>query len=140
MKEPRAFLDTNVLVYAHAPDETSRQRVALHLIERLGKSKSAVISLQVLQEFCNVAIKKLRMRHSELRVCLDDLQRMECVKPNAQLVHAAIDLHERYSISFYDAMIVAAAQAANCAVLYSEDLQAGASFGGVKVVNPFAQA
>lgn len=140
MREPRSFLDTNVLVYSQSPDEPRRQRQALELIERLGLAKAGVISLQVQQEFCNVALKKLRMPYDQLRARLSKLERLECVKPSAQLIHTAIDLHERHSISFYDAMIVAAAQAANCALLYSEDLQAGASFGNVRVVNPFADA
>jgi predicted nucleic acid-binding protein len=134
----RAFIDTNVLVYAEASDLPAKQRAALDLLRQLYEQASGVLSTQVLQEYCNVALKKLRMPAQQLRTRLDLYEQFEIVQVTPVIVRAGLDLHQTRSLGFYDALIVASAQTAGCNVLFSEDLNTGEKMGPVRIVNPFA--
>ncbi len=134
----RCFIDTNILVYADSPDSPDKQRLALTLLRRLGDARAGVISTQVLNEYCNVALNKLKLPHATLRARLAFWQKQfQVCLVTPEVVTQAVDLHQTRSISFYDALIVANAQTANCEVLYSEDMNEGEVMGGVKLVNPF---
>lgn len=134
----RCFVDTSVLVYAEASDLPAQQRAALDLLKRLYAQASGVLSTQVLQEYCNVALKKLRMPAQQLRTRLDLYEQFEIVQVTPVIVRVGLDLHQTRSVGFYDALIVASAQTAGCNVLYSEDLNTGEKMGPVRIVNPFA--
>ncbi|CAN7686939.1 PIN domain-containing protein [Pseudorhodoferax sp. LjRoot39] len=134
----RSFIDTHVLVYAEASDLPAKQRVALDLLKRLYEEASGVLSTQVLQEYCNVAPKKLRMPAQRLRARLDLYEQFEIVQVTPVIVRAGLDLHQTRSLAFYDALIVASAQTAGCNVLFSEDMNAGEKMGPVRIANPFA--
>ncbi|HSI58708.1 MAG TPA: PIN domain-containing protein [Ideonella sp.] len=133
----RSFLDTNVLVYADAADEPDKQRCALTLIAEHRRAGTGVLSTQVLQEYANVALRKLKLPAALVRERLAFHSRFEVVPATARLIAEALDLHVLHSVSFYDALIVQAAIASGCARLLSEDMQDGASFGGVRIANPF---
>jgi predicted nucleic acid-binding protein len=132
----RSFIDTNILVYAQSPDEPIKQRKALNLLHELHKTATGVISTQVLQEFANIAIKKLGLPAQNVREQLLFWERFEVVQITPTIIHTALDIHQTRKLSFYDALIRASSQVANCAVLYSEDMNAGGVVGGVKLVNP----
>lgn len=134
----RSFIDTNVLVYAEASDAPTKQRAALALLKQLYEQGSGVLSTQVLQEYCNVGLKKLRLPAQLLRARLDLYEQFEVVQVTPTIVRAGLDLHQTRSIAFYDALIVASAQTAGCSVLYSEDLNTGEKMGPVRIVDPFA--
>jgi predicted nucleic acid-binding protein len=134
----RSLLDTNVLIYADTPEEPVKQRRALDVIRRLRASGEAVLSTQVLQEFVNVALRKLHLPPPLVRERLAFYRRFDLVLNTPDLMSGALDLHVLHSLSFYDALIVQAASASGCAVLLSEDMQAGAVIAGVRVENPFA--
>ena len=134
----RSFIDTNILVYAQSPDEPHKQRQALDLLHELHKTATGVISTQVLQEFANIAIKKLGLPSQNVREQLLFWERFEVVQITPTIIHTALDIHQTRRLGFYDSLIRASAQIANCAVLYSEDMNAGEVVGGVKLVNPFA--
>ena len=133
----RSFIDTNILVYAEASDEPAKQRVALDLLKQLFETTSGVLSTQVLQEYCNVAIKKLKLPPAHIRAQLDLYEQFEVVQVTPAIIRAGLDLHQTRSVSFYDAIVLASAQTAGCSVLLSEDMNAGELVGGVRVVNPF---
>jgi predicted nucleic acid-binding protein len=133
----RAFIDTNVLVYAAAKDEPTKQRVALKLLKRLYEQTSGVVSTQVLKEYCNVALKKLKLAPDHLRAQLEIYEQFEVVQVTPAIIRAGIDLHQTRKLAFYDALIVASAGVAACTVLYTEDMNAGERIGGVALVNPF---
>lgn len=133
----RSFIDTNVLVYAEASDEPAKQRIALDLLKELFETTSGVLSTQVLQEYCNVAIKKLKLPPAHIRAQLDLYEQFEVVQVTPAIIRAGLDLHQTRSVSFYDAIVLASAQTAGCSVLLSEDMNAGELVGGVRVVNPF---
>lgn len=134
---PLAFFDTNVVLYSDdmaspAKHATARALLKSHLID-----DAAVFSLQVLQEYYAVATKKLKIDPTIAQQKVELLGDAKIIRFSSADVIAAIELHRLGNISFWDALIVHAARISGAAVLYSEDLHAGASFGGVKVVNPF---
>ena len=133
-----AFFDTNVLVYADdAGSPKKRDRAIALFVEHL-RGGTAVVSLQVLQEYFAAATRKLRVTPETAQRKVEILARARVVRFQASDVIAAIELHRLTQISFWDALIVHAARSAGAAVLYSEDLQPGGVLGGVRVVNPFA--
>ncbi len=136
----RSLLDTNILVYADAADDPAKQRRAVELITGLRASGSAVLSTQVLQEYVNVALRKLRLPHALIRDRLNFYRRFDVVPASADLIAGALDLHLLHSLSFYDALVVQAAAASGCQRLLSEDMQHGATFRGVRIENPFLAA
>jgi predicted nucleic acid-binding protein len=136
----RSFIDTNILVYAEAVDEPVKQKLALALLKELFDNTCGVLSTQVLKEYCNVAIKKLRLPPEHIRAQLDLYCQFEVVQVTPALIRAGLDLHQTRKLAFYDAVIVAGAQAAGCATLFSEDMNAGQVIAGVRLLNPFDTA
>ena len=132
-----SFIDSNVLIYAEASDEPKKQSIALALLRDLKLSGEGVISTQVLQEYANVALRKLGLDANHVRHQLGAHLQFEVVQVTPAIIQGALDLHQTRSLSFYDAMIVQAASVAGCKELFSEDLNAGEVINGVKIVNPF---
>lgn len=134
------FIDTNVFVYAFDEEDIQKSAKARQLLTQLSSSKKAYISTQVVQEFCNVALQKsiVPLKPDGVREVLRTLLTpLLAHKPDELFYARVISTFERYSLSFYDAAIVQAAIDLRCTVLYSEDLQDGATYGRVRVVNPF---
>ena len=134
----RSFFDTNLLVYADAGDEPTKQQRAIHLIKTHRADGTAVLSTQVLQEYVNVALRKLRLPVPLIRERLGLYSRFDLVPATPEVIEGALALHVLHGTSFYDALILQAAIASGCSVLLTEDMQAGAVIGGVKIVDPFA--
>jgi predicted nucleic acid-binding protein len=132
-----AFFDTNVLVYADDASAPKKQSRSIKLFaEHLG-SGTAVLSLQVLQEYYAVVTRKLGVLPELAQRKVQTLARSRVVRFEAADVIAAIELHRFTQLPFWDALIAHAARSAGAAVLYSEDFQAGPLVAGVRVVNPF---
>ena len=134
-----AFLDTNIFIYAYDRRDPVKQSVAANLIRDLGPD-NAVISYQVVHEFFNIALTKSRvvLAIPEAQSLLHTVFRPLLKVPSTvSLVNGALQLQQRYLLSWYDSLIVAAAQQAGCRTLYSEDLQHGQKFDAVTVTNPF---
>jgi predicted nucleic acid-binding protein len=134
------FLDTNIFVYARDSRDLRKQRIAQELIAELIRGQKGLISTQVLQEFCNVMLKKAEepMTPQDLDELLTDvLFPMLRQGPSPDFYRRALRFFEQESISFYDALIVQAALDLGCKTLYSEDLQHGRKFGKLTVKNPF---
>jgi predicted nucleic acid-binding protein len=137
----RCFVDTNILVYAHDRSAGSKHQRARQLIEDLWSSGQGVLSTQVLQELC-ISVRRKASRPlsvEETRRLLQDYLSWEIVVNTPASVLQALDIEARYKISFWDALIVQAAESSGVAILYSEDLASGQSYGSIRVVNPFAQ-
>lgn len=137
LAKERCFIDTNVLVYADSGDEPVKQRIALTLLNQLRLNQKGVLSTQVLTEYCNVALNKLKLPHADIREQMQFWQQYEVVQVTPDIIHAGLDLHQTRSLGFFDALIVAAAKTSGCTVLYSEDMNAGEMVNGVRIVNPF---
>lgn len=135
----KAFVDSNVLVYAHQQNAGEKHRKAQELLGTLWREKRGVLSTQVLQEFCVNVRRKVNppVGWDETRQAIRDFMSWETVLNNANSIFLAMELERRYRLSFWDAMIVQAAESGGCEVLYSEDLSHGQEYAGVLVVNPF---
>ncbi len=127
------FLDTNILVYAFAADDRRSARAEALMAE------GGVIGVQVLNEFTNVVRRKLHWQWRQMEaafVVIEEL--LGPARPLTTAIHArAVVLARDHKLSFYDALIVAAALDAGCAELCSEDLQHGQKFGNLRIDNPF---
>ncbi len=132
------FLDTNVLVYTIDSNDPLKQSRARETLRTLAHQGSPIISTQVLMEFYNVAANKLTIDKVDARRFVEDFSRMHVVAVDVPLIKRAIDTSILAQLSFWDALIVSAAEQAGCSVLLSEDLNAGQTINGVKIVNPFA--
>jgi predicted nucleic acid-binding protein len=136
----RAFLDSNIFVYSVDQRDPLKQSIANDLFRSLAIEGHAVISYQVIQEFFNWALVKssIKMTADEARhYLITTFRPLHVVPPSIALITDAIRIQDRYRLSWYDSLIVAAAQYAGCKLLYSEDLQHGQQFGAVTVSNPF---
>ncbi len=136
----RFFLDTNVFVYSFDHSAPAKARVARQLIRRAVATRKGIVSYQVAQEFFNVAL--LRFKHpmavAEAEQYLATVFRpLLAIHSSQALYSEALRLRDRFKLSWYDALIVAGALEGQCAILYSEDLQAGQHFGDLEVQNPF---
>ena len=133
MRAVDAFFDTSVLLYLLSTDAGKADRVEALLAER------GTISVQVLNEFAAVAIRKLKMPLPEVREVIDTIRAVCDVEPVTIAAHdRALAIVERYGFSLYDSLLVAAALIAGSNVLYSEDLQHGPLVERqLRVVNPF---
>ena len=133
----RSFLDTNILVYMDDSDFPEKRALALALVGECGRKGQAVVSTQVLQEYFNTAIRKLGLDPTIARRKVELLARFDLVQIRLPDILGAIDLYRFHSLSFWDALILRAAQTSNCRILYSEDFQHGQVFDGVEIVDPF---
>ena len=127
------FFDTNILIYAFAADDR-RSAQAEALI-----ADGGVIGVQVLNEFTNVTRRRMHWQWGQIEaalVVIEDL--LGPAHPLTPAIHArAVVLARDHELSFYDALIVAAALEADCDVLCSEDMQHGQKFGALRIENPF---
>jgi predicted nucleic acid-binding protein len=134
----RSFVDTNVLVYAEASDAPQKQQNALALLKGLYEEGLGVLSTQVLQEYCNVALKKLKLPAQYVRSQLDFYEQFEVIQVTPAIIRAGLDLHQTRSVSFFDAIVLASAHTSGCSVIWTEDMNAGEVINGVRISNPFA--
>lgn len=136
---PLQFVDTNILVYAQDSTAGHKHRVAQELMRELWRTKNGCLSIQVLQEFYVVVTRKVaRPLSSEAAAdIIADLGVWTVYRPGVEDVLEAIQLHGRYQIAYWDAMILTCAARLGCATLWSEDLNLGQSYNGVVVANPF---
>jgi predicted nucleic acid-binding protein len=140
----RVFFDTNVLVYCFDSSVPLKQSRAKDLIAQALNTRQGVVSYQVVQEFCNVACQSQRLGQ---RLCLPHerilayvklvLQPMNHVAPSPELLETALMIRRETGFAFYDSLVIATAQAAQCQILYSEDMHHGQLVGSVRIVNPF---
>jgi predicted nucleic acid-binding protein len=133
-----AFFDTNVLLYADDCSSPIKQNRAIALFAENLARGTAVLSLQVLQEYFVAATRKLSLAPDIAQRKVELLAHARIVQLRSADVIAAIELHRLTKLSFWDALIVHAARSVGVSVLYSEDFQDGGVLGGVRVVNPFA--
>ena len=131
------FVDTNVLLYALDPIDTRKHLAARNWREGLWRGRNGRLSFQVLQEFYVKATQKWPSRRDEARSEVRDLLSWRPVSVDAAILERAWKIQERFQLSFWDALIVAAAKSLGCAYLLTEDLQPDQNLAGVMVINPF---
>ena len=134
------FVDTNVLVYRHAASEAAKRVRADDWYKLLWHLRIGRLSFQVLQETYSTLTRKLRpaVPGIEAQAIIRELAAWDPVPVSFSMMERAWLLQARYSISWWDALIVAAAQRSECSILLTEDLQHGQVFDRIRIVNPFA--
>lgn len=135
----RYFVDTNILMYAHDTAAGDKHARAKALVEDLWQNRTGVVSTQVLQELAVNLRRKARkpLDAKATREVVSDYLAWQVVVNGGDSILEALEMEARYRISFWDALIIQAAQTAGADVLYSEDLSDGQRYGSVKVENPF---
>jgi len=135
------FLDTNLFVYSFDDRDPGKRRVARQWIGDALRTQRGVISTQVVQEFINLATQRFAcpLSPSDARDYLRSVLQPLCHHyPSIAFYDRALSVRERTGFSWFDALIVAAAQEARCAILLTEDLQAGRHIDDLRIHNPFA--
>jgi predicted nucleic acid-binding protein len=132
------FVDTNILIYAHDADAGIKRERAAHQLRGLWAAGTGCLSVQVLQEFYVNVTRKLStpIALATARQIVSAYGAWVRSPTTAQTVVRATDLAESSQLSFWDAMILAAAEECDAAVLWSEDLNTGQTIAGIKVLNP----
>jgi predicted nucleic acid-binding protein len=134
------FVDTNVLIYALDEGDRAKQQAAQRWRIALWETRRGRTSFQVLEEFYVKATKKWPAARDQARAEVRDLLAWRPVTVDAGVMDRAWRIQDRYQLSFWDALIVAAAKSAACRYLLTEDLQSDQNLDGVRVVNPFLHA
>lgn len=131
------FLDTNVLLYAYDLDAPAKRAVALQWVEQgWSTSGETAISVQVLQEL-HVNLEKRGVPRAKAGQIIRDYARWPVVNNSLDLLVSALEEQFRWKISLWDSLILAAARASGATELFTEDLNHGQDYGGVRVINPF---
>jgi predicted nucleic acid-binding protein len=140
MSDSPTFIDTNVLVYAYDSDAGDKHQTAKLLVTELWQNGRGLISTQVLQEFYVTVTHKLPkpLSRQQAREVVQTYAAWPVYRPTSGDVVAAAALEEHHKLSFWDAMIVVAAQMSGATKLLSEDMQHGRRLGQVTINNPFA--
>ena len=137
MSAGKAFFDTNVLLYVYSTVDLRKQARALALYREHAPERRMLLSTQVVQEFYVSALRKLRLSRPQVREIALTLLDSPLITIGPPHILAAMGKADRYQISFWDALILAAAEAGGAEVLYTEDLNDGQQYGAVTVRNPF---
>ncbi len=132
------FVDTNVLIYAVDTGDPLKQRMAQRWRSELWKRRAGRISYQVLQEYYATIVRKWTGARQHAREEVLDLLSWQPIAVDFVLLESAWRIQDRHQLSFWDALIVAAAKATSCRYLLTEDLQNGQRLEAVTVVSPFA--
>lgn len=134
------FLDTNVLLYEFDTQHPAKSRRAAELVRSAITTKRGVVSYQVVQEFFSVALTRfatpLPLNEAETYFS-GILKPLLAIQSSPKLFLDGLRVHNQYRLSWYDSLIVAAAQQAECLILYTEDMQHGQRIGSLKIENPF---
>ena len=136
------FVDTKVLVYARDLTDETKHRRAMEWLSRLWDTEAGRLSWQVLQEFYVTATRKLEPPRDTVLV-REDIASLSTWRPipiDLRTLDAAWAVEDRYGLSWWDSLIVAAAQIGGCTHLLTEGLQDGQDLDGVLVVDPFRHA
>jgi predicted nucleic acid-binding protein len=136
------FLDTNIFVYSFDHSSAAKNRRAAQLIRQAVATRKGIVSYQVVQEFFNLALRRFAqpMTVAEAEHYLVAVFRpLLAIQSSPALNSEALRLTAGHRLSWYEALIVAAAIEGGCGILYSEDLQRGQRFGDLKIENPFVE-
>ena len=131
------FLDTNVLIYSIDGKDPAKQVVAREIVVSAVRGGGFLISAQVLNEFSNIALLKLKLSVEEVRKFVSFFSRIGVVSLESRWTDAALLLKQRYETQLFDSLLLIAAQENGCDEIHTEDLNDGQMYGSVKAVNPF---
>lgn len=135
-----SFLDTNILVCAYDSHDRVKQEKAQAIVLDAMEHETGIVSTQVLSEFFCVVTGRIPTPLSvdEAQGVINELGILRIVEIDLPMINRAIEAHKKYQLTFWDAMIVVAAERAGCAQVFSEDMNSGQRYNGIEVVNPLA--
>lgn len=134
----RVLIDTNILIYTRDFRDTSKQRAATRWMSLLAEREAAVVNLQVLNEVCQVGLRKLgHLSVGEMKRWIDDLAAFGDTPIDLDIVQAAWPIHTRYRLSWFDCLILSSADRLGCSHVLTEDMGANRRIGPLTLVNPF---
>ena len=133
----KIFIDTNILVYTLDQKNIEKRDMARKILKKVVESHQPVVSTQVIKEFYVVASNKLKADPIVVKNIIHNFHNMEIVNNDLDLIEQAIDISILSQLSFWDSLIIAAAEKANCEYVLSEDLNSGQNYRGIKLLNPF---
>ena len=133
----KIFIDTNILVYTLDQKNIVKRDMARKIVKKVVESHQPVISTQVIKAFYVVASNKLKADPIVVKNIIHNFHNMEIVNNDLDLIEQAIDISILSQLSFWDSLIIAAAEKANCEYVLSEDLNSGQNYRGIKLLNPF---
>ena len=133
----KTFIDTNILVYSLDQADPQKQAKARALLKTARTSQTGVLSTQVLQEFYVVATGKLKLEPPLAKKITRSMANFTTVTVDFLLIEEAMDICQSDNLSFWDALIVAAASSAGCRAIWTEDLNHSQVVRGVEIINPF---
>ena len=131
------FLDSNILIYAVDETLPDKYERACDIVGAAIRGNGFVISAQVLNEFASVMYRKFKKSDVEVRELLSIAENMTIVPVLPEWSRLAIDIKQQYGLQYYDSLLLAAARANQCEEFWSEDLNDGQMYCGIKAVNPF---
>ena len=134
------FLDTNILVYLIDARDAAKQACARSIIAEALGNPQYLISGQVLNEFANVAMKKLALTEDETLAYITEFRGIRTVETRSCLTDRALEIKKEHGLQFYDSLVLATAETCGCDELLTEDLNEGQVYAGVRAVNPFKEA
>lgn len=135
----KIFIDTNILVYALDNRDNDKMNKARNILRKVIYENKAVISAQVINEFYVAATKKLSIDKNLIKTIVHNFKNMEIIASDLQLTENAIKISIESQISFWDSLIIAAAEKANCKLIISEDLNSGQKYQDISLINPFQE-
>jgi len=129
------FLDTNLFVYLYSEDEPEKQSIAFNILEEL----NCITSTQVLNEFCSVCLRKLKMPNHVVQLAVEEIvDSCALCFIDMEIIQKALMINDIYGYSYYDCLILSSAIHKDCKYLYSEDMQHNQLIEGkLKIINPF---
>lgn len=133
----KAFFDTNVLTYEFERKDLRKRDIARELLREWRLSGRMVLSVQVLQELYVVLTRKMGISGEDAEDIIKSYARLPVINTDSGLVLQGIGISRRYRISFWDALLVAAALRGDCRIIFTEDLSHGMKIEGIEIVNPF---
>lgn len=136
---PRAFFDTNILIYVEDAYDPRKQAIAVNLVEAHARQHAGAVSVPVLGEYFSVCVRKLHLDPAIARRQVEFYALFFLIEPTIADVFAAIDIHRLYGFRYFDSLHLRSAKRAGCSVLFTEDLHHGQVIDGVRIVNPFLQ-
>lgn len=133
----KIFFDSNILLYSVDRSDRAKRDTCRGLLKAAEEERTGVISTQVMQEFYSIATRKFRMEPMLAKETLESFEIFEIVVVSPTLIYSAADCQLISKLSFWDAMIVVAAEAALCETICTEDLNSGQIIRGMRITSPF---
>ena len=131
------FLDTNILVYSVDGNDPVKQGIARKILIEALVGREYLISAQVLNEFSNIALLKLKMSIQEVRRFVEIFGQINVVSIDRSWTDKALSLKEKFGTQFFDSLLLVAAEENGCDTILTEDLNDGQMYGSVKAIDPF---